>query len=318
MADSDSDDDLFAEEDGSSAAQLFGVMHLLDECTSEISPESLASLLASEPLSISLCKQAVGDTGVALLATALTDAQPSATVTILSLDENEIGDTGAEALARACPMKVLPALEELHMSSNRIGAPGMHSLASKLPSTLTACDFSGNPLGDAGVAALGSAIALVTLTSLSRLYLDRTGMHNDGCAALARAAAAGAGQTLPMLSELWLSNNHIGDDGAVQLFNAIGGGAMPSLGDLRLQFNELGDASAAALVAAAGGGAGLARTWYLGLSNNRLTDAALGALTESITAGGMARLEFITVNGDAISAEAEQGVQGALTKRRRG
>ena len=313
----DEDDDLFAEDDGQSAAKLFGVMHLLDETSTVVSAESLSAMLASGPTAISLSKQDMGSAGAALLSDALTRAaHPSTTVTLLSLDQNDIGDDGLQSLAAANPAKVLPSLEELHLSSNGIGAAGLASFASKLPPTLTMCDLSGNSLGDGGLSALGGAIALVTLTSLSRLYLDRIDARDEGCAALASAAAAGGGQTLPSLSELWLSNNSIGDAGAVALFDAIGRGAMPTLGDLRLQYNLLGDPSVDALTAAATGGACLTRAWYLGLCDNHITDDALSTLAAGIADGALPRLEFVTCSGGATSTQGELMVQDALSRRK--
>ena len=129
----DEDDDLFAEDDGQSAAKLFGVMHLLDETSTVVSAESLSAMLASGPTAISLSKQDMGSAGAALLTDALTRAaHPSTTVTLLSLDQNDIGDDGLQSLAAANPVKVLPSLEELHLSSNGIGAAGLKKIFDSL------------------------------------------------------------------------------------------------------------------------------------------------------------------------------------------
>ena len=315
MAD-DSDDDLFAEEDTRGAAELFGVLHLLEESGAHDEPltsHSLAALLAAEPHSLHLSKRSLSDVGLKLLGSTLAAGRPCS-LTELTLDNNIIGDAGAVALADACPM--LQQLERLDLSSNAIGSTGFDCLARTLPPTLTACDLSSNGLGDAGVAALGRAIADGRLVQLRCLYLDRNDVGDAGLTSLGRDASAAAGGALPRLSELWLSNNHIGDAGASALFESLAAGAFAALGDLRLQYNSLGDASMATLSASLGRGA-LARAWYLGLCDNGFTDAGLVALSESISAGGLPRLEFVTISGSGTSSAAQQAVQDALTRRPR-
>ena len=325
---SDSDDDLFADDDAETAqstASLFGVLHLLDEddakqADQQCTAESLAALLASRPENIVLSKQKIGDEGVQLLVEALAAAPAPAFATHLGLSTSDISDVGAQHLSSALAGATLSKLDHLDLSSNSISGGGLGSLASCLPRALSALDLSGNPLGDAGLARFGSgAVASGCLAQLGRLYLDRTQVGDEDCRALA-AAAAGRGPSdatpLPQLAELWLSNNRIGDGGAAALFGALGGGAMPALGDLRLQFNQLGDAAIAALVAALTAGA-LARTWYLGLSDNDFGDAALTTLGDSLVGGGLPRLEFVTVAGRGTSADGEKELQDRLTRRPR-
>lgn len=311
--DDDSDGDLFADEDPHSAATLFGVLQQLDEAPpSAPIAETIDALLASHPAAVSLGERGLGDDGVGLLASAVAAAATAIDhVTSLSLRRNDVGD--ARSVAAVC--MALPRLESLDLSGNRIIGDGLSSVAASLPASLTMCDLSSNAFGDAGVAALGAALAGGAVPRLRSLYLDRVDGGNDGVVALARGVAARHG-LLAQLSELWLSNNQIGDAGAAALFAALGAGALPSLGDLRLQFNTLGDASAATLADALTRGA-LSCCWYLGLSDNAFTDAGLEALVSAVRAGALPRLEFCTATGRATSDAAHQVLQDALTARRR-
>ena len=118
--------------------------------------------------------------------------------------------------------------------------------------------------------------------------------------------------TLPQLYELWLSSNSIGDDGVCALAAALSGGAFAGLGDLRLQYNRVSDRGVRALMAAP-----LPNLWYLGLSDNCFTDAALRDVEAALVAGAMPRLEFLTVLGAGLSTAAEAAVQTAINDRRR-
>ena len=122
---------------------------------------------------------------------------------------------------------------------------------------------------------------------------------------------------LARLYELWLSNNEIGDDGMVALADALAVGALAGLGDLRLQFNAIGEVGLRALAAAVSSHGALANTWYLGLSDNRFGDDALRALEAAIAAGGLARLEFLTITSASVSDAAHASAQATLNGRRR-
>ena len=63
----------------------------------------------------------------------------------LSLGSNQIGDSGARALANALPQC---GLEWLFLTSNRIGNSGARALANALPQCgLEYLDLQSNPLG---------------------------------------------------------------------------------------------------------------------------------------------------------------------------
>ena len=69
--------------------------------------------------------------------------------------------------------------------------------------------FNGNPLGDAGLAAL--LPALPQLPKLKHLYLPRTNIGDDGVATLVAQPTAGALKSLEALTALYLANNQITD-----------------------------------------------------------------------------------------------------------
>ena len=168
----------------------------------------------------------------------------------------------------------IAALEKLFCTQNQITADGVDVLCKALSdgnfAQLKVCDLNGNAkFGDKGLSALGLAVSHGSLAALTNLFLDNTSIGDEGLVAFARSLR-GSNGVLPMLFELWLSNNQIGNDGAVALFDALGGSAtsaMPKLGDLRLQYNLIGDPGIHALSSAVERGA-LSTAWYLGLAEN--------------------------------------------------
>ncbi|KAF9308059.1 hypothetical protein BGZ91_007991 [Linnemannia elongata] len=76
------------------------------------------------------------------------------TLTTLNLDENSIGDNGAQALAEA--LKTNSTLTTLELQNNSIGYNGVQALAEALKtnSTLTTLYLDGNSIGDNGAEAL--------------------------------------------------------------------------------------------------------------------------------------------------------------------
>ena len=107
----------------------------------------------------------------------------------LSLNNNQIGDLGAQALAGALPQN--SSLTVLDLGSNQIGDLGVQALAGALPqnSSLTGLDLDVNQIGDLGAQALAGA--LPQNSSLTRLYLINNQIGNLGAQALAPAVASG-------------------------------------------------------------------------------------------------------------------------------
>src|SRR5262249_30515613 len=89
----------------------------------------------------------------------------------LDLDDNDLGDEGAEALASAA----LPGLRRLSLRYNEIGARGVKALAASSGlAGLVHLDLIGNSLTDAGVLALARSPHLKRLRTLN-LSLGRPG-----------------------------------------------------------------------------------------------------------------------------------------------
>ncbi|CAK0846032.1 unnamed protein product, partial [Prorocentrum cordatum] len=161
----------------------------------------------------------------------------------LDLNKCNIGDDGAQALAKALPS--MGALQVLGLASNGIGDDGAQALAKALPSMpgLQYLDLSSNGIGDDGAQAL--AKALPSMRGLRQLLLNGNGIGDDGAQALAKALPS-----MPGLQGLHLASNGIGDDGAQALAKALP--SMRGLQVLRLSRNGIGDDGAQALKSALG------------------------------------------------------------------
>lgn len=131
-----------------------------------------------------------------------------ATLAVLGLNDNEIGDVGVEALAEALPR--CPALTALYLGDNQIGARGASALAVALPQCMALRELTlcSNRLGAAGAAVLSKALP----PALQSLGLEYNKIGDAGACAVAA--------TLPnykALADLSLSDNDIGDEGAIAL-----------------------------------------------------------------------------------------------------
>jgi len=75
-----------------------------------------------------------------------------------NLNKNNIGDSGATALAEA--FKLNSTITEVDLRSNNIGATGATALAEafKINSTITTVDLWENNIGPDGAAAIGRAM----------------------------------------------------------------------------------------------------------------------------------------------------------------
>ncbi|KAI9220721.1 hypothetical protein BC828DRAFT_108041 [Blastocladiella britannica] len=78
-------------------------------------------------------------------------------VTVLQLQNNEIGDTGAIAMAASLP----PSLVELDLGHNHIGDAGTQALAAQFPASLKTLVLAGNRLGDDGAFAIAGNISML-------------------------------------------------------------------------------------------------------------------------------------------------------------
>lgn len=118
----------------------------------------------------------------------------------LDLGFNDLGDTGAESLARAAK---LGRLRRLGLRANRIGPIGAAALAASDKAAVVAdLDLTSNHLGDTGAAAL---LAGNHFAALERLDLSNNGLTDAG---VRRLVETGAFDKLTALSLAW---NPFGD-----------------------------------------------------------------------------------------------------------
>jgi hypothetical protein len=107
---------------------------------------------------------------------------------------------------------------ELWLYGNKITSQGLSILASSLTnnSTLTSLDLSFNQISDLGVRSLTQVLLPDQNSSLKILYLSKNGISDDGAKYLSEML-----QTNQTLTELWLSNNEIGNRGVKQIANVL-------------------------------------------------------------------------------------------------
>ncbi|GIQ84709.1 hypothetical protein KIPB_006257, partial [Kipferlia bialata] len=121
-----------------------------------------------------------------------------------------------------------------------VGVDGAKALALALPSltSLTCLRLEYSGIRDEGATAL--ALALPSLTSLTHLSLHNNSIGDDGAKALAQALPS-----LTALTKLELITNKIGDYGAIALASALR--SLTALPKLNLCCNRIGDYGAEAL-----------------------------------------------------------------------
>ncbi|KAL0239802.1 hypothetical protein GEMRC1_009910 [Eukaryota sp. GEM-RC1] len=131
---------------------------------------------------VTLSYNSIGDEDVR----ALTDAlKVNATVTVIDLQANYIGDEGARALAEA--LKVNDTVTLVNMSYNCIRNDGARALAEalKVNTTVTCVYLRSNAIGDEGARAL--AEALKVNTTITTIELSSNSIGDEGARALAEA-----------------------------------------------------------------------------------------------------------------------------------
>ncbi|GAA1389964.1 hypothetical protein GCM10009661_80740 [Catellatospora chokoriensis] len=260
---------------------------------------------------LDLCKQGLGPLAAARVVQA---AVRFPHATHLLLGTNGLGSDGARAVADA----LAPGhhVQTVYLGCNRIDADGAGALADRLAAdaTVRALWLKRNPIGDEGVARLCAALA--ANTTLRTLDLVNTGLTRHGLQALAEVLAhrqtplerlflGGNGlrpDAVPALSaivrdgrvrELYLAANHLGDDGAAALGEAVEGLPMT----LGLGGNGLTPAGAAAMAARLGAWTALdlARPpseRALGALPNTVGDAGAAALAAVLPASRLRRLDL--------------------------
>ncbi|XP_004345766.2 hypothetical protein CAOG_06176 [Capsaspora owczarzaki ATCC 30864] len=121
-----------------------------------------------------------------------------------SLNKNQIGDVGAQAIAEA--LEVNTKLTHLYLTKNQIGDVGAQAIAEalKVNTTLTTLSLNHNQLGEGGAQAI--AEALKANTTLTKLYLHTNQIGDVGAHAIAEALKVNKTLTTLCLSQNFLTN----------------------------------------------------------------------------------------------------------------
>ncbi|KAI4894242.1 hypothetical protein NFI96_025431 [Prochilodus magdalenae] len=160
----------------------------------------------------------------------------------LDLSDNDLQDTGVKLLAfdlKKC------RLQKLKLSNCRFTETGFSALASALrsnPTCLRELDVSKNFPGNAGMCELFSALQQHSC-ALQALCVDSCGLDSGICPFLSTTLTLNS-----RLRELSLSDNNIGDEGALSLSIGLQRGP-PALETLRLLNCSLSESSCEVLVA---------------------------------------------------------------------
>ena len=205
----------------------------------------------------------------------------------LYLSSNSIYDAGAEAIANALQHNTV--LTKLYLSNNNIGDTGAVSLAQALNcnSTLTELNLSNNIIGYPGAVALFKV--LQPKSTLTMLDLSNNNIICTKGVTLFQTIH------LSTLEVLNLSDNKVGDAGAVNLANSFS--FKCKLVGVNLSSSGIGDAGATALARS------LHRNYAmrkLDLHNNRISDAGTEALAKSLPLNTLEELNLSSNSiGDA-------------------
>ncbi|CAF4839605.1 unnamed protein product, partial [Rotaria sp. Silwood1] len=149
----------------------------------------------------------IGDKGAQYLAEGL---PKNITLLTLDLENNQIGDNGAQYLGEGLLRNA--TLTELYLDNNEIGYKGAQSLGEGLQktTTLTTLDLRKNEISDKGAQHLGEAFK--KNTTLTTLNLSHNNIGDKGAQSLGEGL-----QKNMTLTTLDLRNNQIGDKGAQYL-----------------------------------------------------------------------------------------------------
>lgn len=289
---------------------------------------------------LDMCKQDIGPRGAGRLAEALAPG----VVRHLLLGTDQLGDQGAESVARQAGSA---EIETLYLGCNNITSTGVCRLADNLrasPQVVSGVWLKRNPLGTGG----GDAAAglLQAARQLRTLDLVQTGLEPGGLAVVTEAVVAGAGAGRH-LEQFFVSGNRLGPAGAACLATLLAAGAVrmlyasaAGLGDrgaevisealrtapygrltrLSLASNGIGPAASARLVAAAAatgvelvdlGRANAAGV--LGAPNNRIDREAAGLLADAL-ASGPHRLTHLVLRDTGIDSSAAHAILDRATR----
>ena len=149
---------------------------------------------------------ALGCAGCAELGPLLKSRVISSTLSVLWLDNNQIGSAGCRSLAEAFNSGAVPLLRNLGLHNNRCGDCGLcaraHPLRRRRLPNLEVLGLANNGIGEHGLCALIGALGALPL--LCGLYLHYNRISDGGLCQLAGALVAGRA---PKLRWLQVHNN---------------------------------------------------------------------------------------------------------------
>ena len=181
--------------------------------------------------SVTLWACSLGDEGAELIGQAL--IRPESKVKTLILDQNDIKEQGARALARA--LETNTTLENLHLYCNHLGDTGVELLFQALTRNpncrLQEISLCANQITSFGVKKFAPYLKYPRLKNLKRLFLSHNVVTNSGALALSEALAFRGCK----LEELALRANSIGNEGAKHFASSMR--TNQSLSSLQLDSN---------------------------------------------------------------------------------
>ena len=235
----------------------------------------------------------LGDTGAQYVSEALRSG--NCQLTQLSLGNNNIGDAGAQYVSEALRSGNCQ-LTQLYLDNNNIGDAGARYVSEALRSGnchLTVLFLNGNNIGDAGAQYVSEALRSGNC-HLTLLFLNGNNIGDAGTQYVSEALRSGNCQ----LTLLLLSNNNIGDAGAQYVSEALRSGncqlTLLSLG------NNIGDAGAQYVSEALR--SGNCQLTLLYLDDNNIGDAGARYVSEALRSGNCQLTELYLDNnniGDA-------------------
>ncbi|XP_072893477.1 NACHT, LRR and PYD domains-containing protein 3-like isoform X2 [Hemitrygon akajei] len=208
----------------------------------------------------------------------------------LRLGENELGDSGVKLVSVAL-RNAECKIQKLWLIDVGLTDSGAEDLASALSTNplLTGLDLSENKLGDAGVKIVSVALRNPEC-KIQKLRLTHVSLTDSGTENLASALSAN-----PSLTELNLSDNHLGDSG-VKLVSAALRNPECKIQKLWLDNVGLTDSGAEDLVSALSTNPSLT---VLNLGYNSLTDRSVPAICRLILT--LPSLEWICLGSNQFS-----------------
>jgi hypothetical protein len=169
----------------------------------------------------------------------------------LNLWENRLGHDGIKALAQALELGGFRStLQGLYIRANQVGRHGDDAMAlcevlksGACNAPLTSFSLAQNELDATAALHLGSALASPYLKHLRKLDLHLNHLGDQGAVAVAEGLAAGGG--MPRLDEMYLGFNALVNEGARAVADCLP--FLPVIRELDLASNRIGNEGALAL-----------------------------------------------------------------------